>query len=78
MPVIAEADPLIAHCHHAFDVELVLRKGGNALGLEDDDLAALRVAEVVTHPVHEEVVAADDLEFEDVVAFAELLAVLQL
>ena len=47
-------------------------------GEGDDDLAALRVAEVVTHPVHEEVVAADDLEFEDVVAFAELLAVLQL
>jgi len=72
--VITDLDGIAAQGHHAFNVIGVLLEVGNSGGFEDDDFASFGVAEVVGQAIDEEVVAGDDLEFDDVLAFAELLA----
>src|ERR1041384_8606064 len=74
MAVIANLNLLAAHCHHAFDVELVLAKCGNAPGFKDDDLSALGCPEIVSNAVDEKVIASHDFKFDDLLALLEGLA----
>jgi len=69
MAVVADPDVLATESHQAFDVELILRERIDAFGLKDDDFAAFGFAEVVSEPIDKQMVAGDDLELDQVVAF---------
>src|SRR6266704_5971135 len=73
--VIADTYLVSAQNHQALDVELVLRQAVNSFGLENDDLAKGRFAEVVSDAIDEEMIAADDLDFDDVFAFFEFAGI---
>lgn len=69
MPVVADLHAFAGLHHHALDVKLILRESLDAFGFKHDDFAALRLAEIVSEPVHEQVVARADLHhFHDVIA----------
>ena len=72
--VLLQTKGLAAQPAQPLDVELVRRQPLDALGLEHDDLASLRRAEIVSEAVDEEVVAGGDSHFDDVLAFMEELA----
>ena len=74
MSIIADLNLVFPHGHHAFDVELVLRQALDAPGLEDNNFAALRRAEVVTQPIHEEMIAGPDFHFYNIFALSERLS----
>ncbi len=71
MPVVTDLNAFAAEGDHALNVELILRQGLNAFGFEHDDLAALWRAEVVRHPVNEEMIAGTNPEFDNILALAE-------
>src|SRR4051812_22673790 len=60
-----------AKADQAFNVELVLRQAVDVFGLEDDDLAAFGLAEIVSHPINEQMVAADNAQLDQVFALFE-------
>src|SRR5687768_1233780 len=74
VPIVPYAHLLIAHDNHTFDVKVA----GDmrviySLGLENDDFAALRPAKIVRHSVDEQMIAADDLQFNYVLTLRENL-----
>src|SRR5664279_2183325 len=69
MPVVADLHVLAGLHHHALDIKLILRESLDALGFKYDNFAALRLAKIVSEPVHEQMVArADPHHFYDVIA----------
>src|ERR1017187_6277697 len=63
-----QRERLAAQPHEAFDVKLVARNAKilpmffrDSRGCEYDDFAALRFAEIVSQPVHKQMVAGADL-----------------
>ena len=79
MAVVADLDFFVRQGDEPFDVKLILRHRihqvvarvgiENPLRLEHDDFAAFRLAEIVSQPVHEQMIARIHAEFDDVVAF---------
>src|SRR5216110_1581107 len=72
VPVIANPHFIATKRDQPLDVELVLRKPVNSSGLENDDFAQGRFSEIVCNAIDEEMVAADDLQLNDVFALFEL------
>src|SRR5215510_1208201 len=77
MAVIANLDLFVPHGDHSFNIELVLAQILNAGGGEDNDLAALRCAEIVAYPIDEEVVAGADAQFDNIFTGVKELAAVQ-
>src|SRR5262249_4219522 len=74
MAVVTDLDLFTAHCHHAFDVELVLPQALNPFGFKHNDLATFGGPEIVCNPVHEQVVSSHYLQFHNVFTLAKRLA----
>jgi len=68
VPVIANLHPLIRQDGKALDVELILFLNFRARRGEHDYLPALRLAKIIRHPVHKQMVARAHAHFEDVLA----------
>src|SRR2546425_7008517 len=75
MPIISNANPLAAEGHKAFDIELVLGQHFNAFGFENDDFTTLGPPKIIAHAVDEQMVAGEDLEFEDIFTFLKFLSI---
>src|ERR1035437_2839884 len=77
MPVVADLHAFAGLHHHPLDVKLILRHEvvphriqiQDAFGLEHDDFAARRLAEIVSYSIHEQVVARSDAKVRNVVTF---------
>ena len=68
--IVTESDGFPADGDEAFDVVRIWDETWNALGKEDDGFSSFGLTEVVGEPVDEQVVAAYDSEFDDILAFA--------
>src|SRR6266850_6508314 len=81
MPVVAQFDPLVAEGYQPFDVKLI---GWNAkvlavlsrdaFGLENDDLPSFRRPEIVSQPIHKQMIAIAYLHAHHFVALVVMRA----
>src|SRR6266542_70364 len=75
MPIISDSNPLAAQSHQPFDVKLVLRQHVDAFGFENDDFSTLGPPEIIGYAVDEQMVAGEDLQFDNIFAFLESLTI---
>src|SRR3974390_1209900 len=75
MPVFADLNRFTAQTYETFDVKLVRRHVpdqsmllGDATRRKHDDLPALRLAEIIRQPVHEQMIARADLHLDNLIA----------
>src|SRR6266496_1999705 len=73
----ADLDPLTANGDQTFDIELILRQIIDPFGFENNDFTASRWREVISKPIHEEMVSGIYLESHDVLAHVKMLSQLQ-
>src|SRR5262245_56271397 len=74
MAVLAKLEPFATEANETLDVELVIGDAPkrrlavisrDSLRFEHDDFAAFGFAEIVRHAIHEEMIAVNDLHFDD-------------
>src|SRR5258706_10882194 len=76
VPVVVDLDAFTAKRDQPFDVILVRRQRvilvADAPSLENDDIATRRVPEIITHPIHEQMIAGGDLQPDNGIARLDL------
>src|SRR5690348_11275207 len=77
--VISNANFFIGHADQSFNIKLILvRDSYNPLRFEYYDLPSLWMAKVIGHSVHQQMVASDDSELQNILALFVSLVIAQL